>query len=143
MELLAKLCHVVAWNVLFFLEFANTMREGAIISEFTFAKVYHIFAHFRFLLFFNVRVELLSLLITGEGLLVFLPGGFTKSLGSGRRVVRAMVRAVLGGRRVMSAVFIRLRGRWHEGLEVRRLLLVSHQGLLASLVLHTQSSLVV
>jgi hypothetical protein len=86
-ELLTELRHVVAWDVFLLLKFDNTMGEGAVISKFTFAEVHHIFAHFSFLLFFNVGVEFQPFLIISEGLLDFLAGCLAISLVPSRGMI--------------------------------------------------------
>lgn len=97
------------------LEFTYTMGEGAIVSKFTFAKVYHIFAHLCFLLFLDIGVELLPFLVIGKCLLDFFPGGLTVCLRPSRRVVTVgLVRAVVGRVGIMSAMvlFFNLRNRY-------------------------------
>jgi hypothetical protein len=87
MELLTQLGHVIAWDVFLLLKFNNTMGEGAIISKFTFAEVYHIFTHFRLLLFLDVGIKFLPFLVIREGLLDFLAGCLAISLVSGRGMI--------------------------------------------------------
>ena len=66
MELLAQLSHVVAWNVLFLLEFPSVMSKTTVFAEFAFPEMDHILAHFSFLLFLHIVVELIPFLVRRE-----------------------------------------------------------------------------
>lgn len=146
MKLLTQLGHVVAWDVFLLLKFSHAMGEGAVVSKFTFAKVDHVFTHFRLFLFFNVRVEFLPFLVIREGFLDFLACCLAISLVSGRGMIGVcFIRAVVGGAGIVSTVinFMSL-VLWHKGVELLVLLFVmleaSHH--LLALTLQRESSFV-
>ena len=74
-ELSAELGHVVALDVLLFQELLFGVGIRAIAAELAFAKVNDVLAHFGLPLHFNCLVELLSLLLVSEVLLLLFPGG--------------------------------------------------------------------
>ena len=117
-ELLTQLGHVVAWDVFLLLKLIDTMREGTVVSEFTFAEVDHVFAHFCLFLLFDVGVEFLSFLIICEGLLDFLAGCLAISLVSGRGMIRVRVLGTMMGRYGVMGAVINLMWLvvWHEWL---------------------------
>ena len=77
-ELLAQLGHVVAWNVLFLLEFTSIVGKTTVFAKFTFSEMDYILAHFSFLLECILLLELDSLLCGLETFLLSLSGGLAK-----------------------------------------------------------------
>jgi len=68
------------------------MSKTTILTEFAFAEVHHVLAHFSFFLLFNVVVEFVPLLEIGESFFVFFPGGLAVFVSGWRGLVtRTMV----------------------------------------------------
>lgn len=114
--------------MLLLLELADAVSKGAVVAKLAFAEMYHIFTHFSFLLFFHILVELVSLLVVGEGLLVLFACCLTEALiellatAGIFLLIRAIVLmgAVVGGAGVQRVHLWRLEGHssWHEWVEL-------------------------
>jgi len=91
-ELLAQLRHVVAWNVLFLLEFTSIVGKTTVFAKFAFSEMDHILAHFSFLLFLHIVVEFLPFLVIGKCFFQLFASSLTVLIpGRTSLITRAMI----------------------------------------------------